>query len=141
MKKKQIVIETQSDDPDYPGGMSPQIAEEAEDIIDADEIVTDRDSILINFTYPLSRKVSFSFHQKRPGGFTRLDFYQCVLAGYHRIYNEEHKAVGDPGHIQGMLNRESSDGPYGIWGHDIGDLVLEGVTDNGDGTFDLSIGS
>ena len=49
--------------------------------------------------------------------------------------------MGDPGHIQGMLNRESSDGPYGIWGHDIGDLVLGGVTDNGDGTFDLSIDS
>jgi hypothetical protein len=141
MKRKQIVIEIPSRDPDYQGGWSPGIETEDDDIIDADEIITTRDSIFIKFDYPLSRAVSFSYHKKRPEGFSRRDFYKCILAGYHRIYSEEHKAVGDPGHIPGMLNRQSSEGPYGIWGHDIGDLVLEGVIDNDDGTFDLLIGS
>jgi len=32
----------------------------------------------------------------------------------------------------GLLNREESDGVFGIWGHDIGDLVIEQLTYNPD---------
>jgi hypothetical protein len=37
---------------------------------------------------------------------------------------EDETSGGNPGHIPGMLNRNTSEGKYGIWGHDIGDLLL-----------------
>jgi len=41
-----------------------------------------------------------------------------------------------------FLNRDESDGIYGIWGHDIGDLVIEGMTyDAEKKEFSMSIGS
>lgn len=40
----------------------------------------------------------------------------------------------------GLLNRHATNGKYGIWGHDIGDLVIEGITYR-NGTLYLSIGS
>ncbi len=40
-----------------------------------------------------------------------------------------------------MLNRKRSNGKYGIWGHDIDDLYLEGATEVKPGEFELAIGS
>jgi len=108
-------------------------------IIDGNEKITDRTSIDIVFDYPLSRSVNLSF--TNPSGFTRNDFYRCIYDGYTFIYSEEEADAGDPGHIPGMLNRAPSEGRYGIWGHDMGDLVIERVEHIGDGFYRLSIGS
>jgi cytidylate kinase len=59
---------------------------------------------------------------------TRFDVLELASADYKRIYREEDADVGEPTkHIPGMLNREESKGRYGIWGHDIDDLVFEEV--------------
>ncbi len=73
------------------------------------------------------------------------EFVKCVRDDYRRIYDEEHADIDSQGtEIQRvcphMLNRATTDGRYGIWGHDIEDLVLEGVHYT-DGIFNLSIGS
>ena len=39
-----------------------------------------------------------------------------------------------------LYNRAESSGPYGIWGHDLGELVLEDFTKIGD-TWQCFIGS
>lgn len=39
-------------------------------------------------------------------------------------------AVGKTKNIPGMYNRQTSNGPYAIWGHAMKDLVIEGVTLN-----------
>lgn len=67
-------------------------------------------NIYIEFDYPLSRSVTFIY--TRAGGWTLGQVIQKVIDGYQTIYNDDDKPGCD----------------YGIWGHNIGDLVLEGLT-------------
>src|ERR1035441_38239 len=78
--------------------------------------VTKSEEISIFFDYPLTNPVVLSFKHK--GGFTRKDFANVVHKGYKKIY----KAESDPGYVKGMMNRSTSSGPYGIWGHYMEDL-------------------
>ena len=95
------------------------------EVIDPDEIVITESDITIVFSYPLSVEVDMKFTSK--GGFSRMELFKCIHKAYKEIYDTEHKMVGDPGHIPGMLNRSKSAGPFGIWGHDISDLYIEGI--------------
>jgi len=110
-----------------------------EDIVGGNRLITSREKIQITFDYPLSHSVPIEF--ANPGGFTCWDFFKAVYDGYSQIYAEEEQAVGNPGHIPGMLNRSVSQGPYGIWGHDMEDLFLEGFRETTPGCFDLGMGS
>jgi len=75
------------------------------------------------YDYPLSRVASFK-HLLMPE-FTGEDILVLARSDYEYIYEKEEQTAGNPGHIPGMLNRQSSDGPYGIWGHDFSDLYFE----------------
>lgn len=110
-----------------------------EELINPDTIVVAQDEITITFDYPLERPAKLTF--TNPGGFSRYEFFRCVYEGYKNIYAQEESVDGDPGMIPGMLNRARSDGPYGIWGHVMSDLFLEGVIDLGCGNYELCIGS
>lgn len=81
-----------------------------------------------SYDYPLSVTASFP-HILTPE-MTGEDILVLARGDYERIYSEEDAAVGNPGHIPGMLNRAPSPGPYGIWGHDFSDLYFEGVDIN-----------
>ena len=107
-------------------------------MIKPNEVITKAKEITIHFNYPLDNAADFTFKSKN--GFTRKKFYECIAKGYKRIYREEEADDGNPGHISGMYNRATSNGRYGIWGHDIGDLVIEGVEKRGK-KFHLYIGS
>jgi hypothetical protein len=96
-----------------------------EGVINPDEIVIPDEETTILFTYPLSRKVEFTYTQK--GGFTRMNLYRCIYEGYKKIYDAEEEAVGDPGTYEMLYNRRTSEGPYGIWGHYMNDLIIEFV--------------
>jgi len=100
-----------------------------------DEIVLRHKHITVNYTYPLSKPVDLEFEADSPDGFTRADLFRKICQGYRQIYNEEHAVVGDPGNIPGMLNRAVSHGPYGVWGHDIGDLALHTVYPDSSGQY------
>ena len=108
-------------------------------LIDGDEIVADSPEITIVFNYPLKHKFEFEF--ENDGSFTRKDFWRAVYEGYFKIYEEEDAVVGSTGNIPGMLNRSVRKGPYGIWGHHIDDLYLEGVREISSNKFELSMGS
>lgn len=107
------------------------------------------DDITINFDYPLSNPVKEDFQSD--DGFTRHDLWQAIHDGYTKIYDEEDEAVGDPGTIGensppnssafNMINRSTSQGPHGIWGHYIDDLYIEGVVENAMKEYDLTMGS
>lgn len=101
--------------------------------------ITDLDKIQIRFDYPLSHQVTLAF--SNPDGFTRMDFFRAVYDGYVTIYAAETAVAGNPGLIPGMLNRNTSKGPYGIWGHCMEDLFLEGFREIDPGVFELTIGS
>jgi len=109
-------------------------------LIDGDEIVADSPEIEIVFDYPLSHRVTLFFsNDGKP--FTRRNFWRAVHEGYTQIYREEDEAVGKTDNIPGMLNRQESEGPYGIWGHHIGDLYIEGVQEVKQNKFELLMGS
>ena len=131
------------DDDEGEDGQCPRVAGfpdvRPEGIVGGNRQLTDLERIQITFDYPLSQPTTREFFKE--GGFTLYDFYQAVYEGYVKIYAEEDGAVGDPGLIPGMLNRATSNGPHGIWGHGIEDLFLEGFRETSPGKFELGMGS
>jgi len=102
------------------------------DLVDPDEKITDREELSITFDYPMSFPLTITF--TNIGGFTRLDLFRVIYEGYKYIYNLEEKEVGE----EGMLNKA---GIFGIWGHHIGGLFIEGVVIDDEGNVDLIMGS
>jgi hypothetical protein len=99
-------------------------------------------SVILKFVidYPLTNPKRVVMH--RAGGWTVNQFIDTVIKSYKKVYHDENKAIGgDPGHIPGMLNRVRSAGPYGIWGHDLGDLILTGAYKGLNGIWRLDINS
>jgi len=111
-----------------------------------DEVVILAPTIRLMFDYPLSVSVTQTCTMPDQRSWTRKDLWGAITDGYKKIYAEEDAAVGPTGAIPGMENRATSNGPYGIWGHSIDQLYIEGVTlqpatDAGPLTFRLSMGS
>ena len=79
------------------------------------------------FTYPLSCCVVVETTEelKRPS-----DFVKAFCEAYQEIYTIEDESIKnvEAAHIPGMYNRNQTDGCFGIWGHDLEDLVLEDVS-------------
>ncbi len=110
-----------------------------------DEIVINDPEIKIEFDYPLKTKFTFNF--KNDKGFTRKQLVNHIVETYKLIYREEEETIQNqkiipPKERGPMLNRNETDGKYGIFGHDIEDLWLEGMTYDKDRLLvTLSIGS
>jgi hypothetical protein len=66
--------------------------------------------------------VEFEFVSSSPDGFTRRQFAAAVHEGYRRIY----ATAGEPSHSGGM---------YGVWGHSIVELFLEGWEEDQPGRY------
>ena len=84
--------------------------------------------------YPLDlERPAAVFVFEAPCGLCMADVVRCTVAMYHIIYAAEEAAVG-PVLGQGggtpcdraRKSRDVKTGPYGIWGHALCDLVLEG---------------
>ncbi len=112
--------------------------DDPEEVFGKDDFITDTEEVIVIFNYPLSGEFRFEFKNAQ-GVITRRDFASFIQSTYRRIYDEE--SPGQVENIVGMLNRQKTDGPYGIWGHHIGDLVIEGVRHTGNNVYSLSIGS
>lgn len=83
--------------------------------------------------YPLTNKVTFEFEN---------NLFRDIYNGYKRIYKEEEKEAGEPGTYGHLYNRRRSNGRYGIWGHNLLDLVIESIIFNPkEKTVDMFIGS
>jgi hypothetical protein len=105
-------------------------------------IVDTSESIFISFEYPLSRGVDLEFRNaKRPW---RLeDLLDCVAEGYVKIYDEEDATRTLPAQApldSILVNRPRTDGKYGIWGHILNDLYIEGIYKE-EGIWHLQMGS
>lgn len=70
--------------------------------------------------YPVSRPAVFRYELNAPARYGTLLY--LYTDAYQRMYSLE----SDPGCVPRMLNRAESDGPFGIWGHYIDDLVYNG---------------
>jgi hypothetical protein len=106
-------------------------------LVDADEIVIADDVIRVLYRYPLGtagpsleeeRHGGWIFEEVAPDGqaFTRADLARVICIRYKLMYTEE-DGQDAPQYAPGLLNRGYTNGKYGIWGHDIGDLLLHTV--------------
>lgn len=119
---------------DWPDGIIPWISienseKEVSQLINPTEIVVKQNKINLIIDYPLNKPTTISL--SNPKGFTRKDLALEISKQYHKIYTEE-EATAKTKTIPveqrtGLINRNETDGKYGIWGHDIGDLVLSGI--------------
>ncbi len=69
------------------------------------QILTKSKSITIRLDYPLDGDYDFVYSSKN--GFTLSKVISLIRKSYKKIYDNP--------------------GKYGVWGHDIGDLIIEGV--------------
>ncbi len=91
------------------------------------DVVTSNKIYYINASieYPLSVVATIQFKCNTEITYGML-LYLYTIA-YNLIYQIEDIDVGTTtGNISGMLNRRTSAGRYGIWGHHIDDLVYNG---------------
>ena len=100
------------------------------------------------YSYPLSCVVVVEITKDLK---TTSEFIEAFCDGYNEIYTLEEESTKkkampiyeeDPS--RPLVNRNATDGCFGIWGHDIGDLVLEDITFYKDGDIlqiDFFIGS
>ena len=119
---------------DWEDGIIPWISlenpnSEISNLVGADDIIIKENKINILFDYPLNKPVSFEFNNEK--GFTRKDLILIINKKYHEIYDEEEKSAKTktiPAEKRtGLINRNETDGKFGIWGHDLSDLDLSGI--------------
>ena len=88
-----------------------------------EEIILKKGEYTLVIDYPLSTPFEKEFKVSKKG-MTRQEFVDMACESYQLIYAIEEASEGKTGNIPGMLNRTSSSGKYGIWGHHIGDLTI-----------------
>ena len=96
--------------------------------------------ISVHYDYPFHSPATFKHTSHDNRGFTRAQLARTIVEQYRKMYEDEHAAVSDPGHIPDMFNRQTSSGPYGIWGHDLSDLVLHTIRKKGN-IYELGVDS
>jgi hypothetical protein len=99
-------------------------------LIDADIVVIDYSEITLVIDYPLNNPAEFVIKSPQKG-FTKKQLALEISKKYHEIYDaEEGSAKTKTIPIEkreGLINRNETDGKYGIWGHDISDLDLSSI--------------
>ncbi|HMK18751.1 MAG TPA: hypothetical protein VK492_11140 [Chitinophagaceae bacterium] len=105
---------------------SPQI--DIKNLIGKDELVISETKLTIIIDYPLISNYKFEIFSK--DGFTRAHLINEISKRYYQLYDEEEKTATIktvPLKERKIYNRNQTNGKYGIWGHDIGDLVLDEI--------------
>jgi hypothetical protein len=109
---------------------------ELDGLQDGGDLVAPFDRIEIVVTYPLEKPFRFQFERK--GGFTLTQLVEAVCTMYRSVYDaEENDATTAPGLIDAPDNKP----PFGIFGHGIEDLILEGIRHEGGGKYRIEVGS
>jgi hypothetical protein len=120
---------------DFQDGIVPWISienpeKEIEKLIDSEKIVVENTEITLNIDYPLNNPASFILKSSQ-NSFTKKQLVLEISKKYHEIYNEEENSAKQKtipvDKREGLINRNETDGKYGIWGHDIGDLDLSSI--------------
>lgn len=101
-------------------------------LINRNQIVIPHQSAILLIDYPLNKPVEIPIKSTSANGFTKEDLAIIVSREYKRIYQEEEATANikttPMEQRKGLINRNQTDGKYGIWGHDIEDLDLSGIS-------------
>ena len=104
-------------------------------LVEPDEKVLEDKEIKICFSYPFSQRFIFTFTSPDGEGFTRGQLAEMIINQYYQMYREEEETIQEEPILSiedriaksGLINRNRTDGKYGIWGHDMGDLSLDSM--------------
>jgi len=137
---------------DFKEGFIPWIELEHPDkdltrLIDKNEIVINENKVTLIMDYPLNKECKNKLTSSN--GFTRDQLEKEIRNKYHQIYDEEESTANvktiPVNKRTTMYNRNQTDGKYGVWGHDLADLVLDHIlvykSLNGDIILSLDIDS
>lgn len=130
---RSITFEVKADQKDFEDGIQPWVnmANPSDDLlhlIAKDEVVIAQPELSVIIDYPLNNEYKFDLQSEN--GFSREKLALEISKAYHRIYEEEERSATIktlPMEQRKIHNRNETNGKYGIWGHDIGDLVLSGI--------------
>lgn len=113
----------------------------------ADEVVVPASKLRIILDYPLTNPSSLIVIPAADDkGFTRKQLVVMISEKYHAVYDEEERTATikttPREKRKGLINRNRTNGIHGIWGHDLGDLVLHTIVVKkaADGTTELALG-
>jgi hypothetical protein len=130
----------------FPGGIRVHDPDAAITKLDQpDEIVIPFEHAVLVIDYPLSTPASIAITAPIPLGFTRASLVKEICDEYAHVYDAEEGTANTktiPIEERGALrNRNRTDGAYGIWGHDLQDLILTAVrwTRESDGTVRIEL--
>ena len=99
-----------------------------------EEVISSTQATLI-IDYPVTHEKRVLLRAANSKGFTRVELVRKIANAYQNMYVEEANTSTLPiESIQArsngecmLLNRATTDGKYGIWGHDLHDLMLHTV--------------
>lgn len=95
-----------------------------------DKIVISQPRIKVIIDYPLTKAYEFTLTSNK--GFSRSQLLREISKHYHLLYKEEENSATiktiEPDKRTKLYNRNETNGKYGIWGHDIEDLVLSKIS-------------
>jgi hypothetical protein len=127
----------QVDDPeDKADGPSPYVhladpKKDLERMRKPQEVVYKGTELTVILEYPFSKEFEFPIRASSPDGFRRAELAEKIAALYKQVYEEEARTskvpVIPPDQRKGLINRNQTAGKYGIWGHDLEDLVLHEI--------------
>lgn len=133
----EILFEVRTMDKELaPDGVIPWISIENPDkeiinLIGKDEIVLKERLVDVTIDYPLENVTTIELKPDKKSGFTRAELILKISAEYKRIYKEEEATAKEKTipieKREGLINRNTTNGKYGIWGHDLGDLDLSEI--------------
>lgn len=100
-----------------------------EQLVDRNKIVIAESKVTIIINYPLTNEYRFTIESE--SGFDREQLLKKISENYFKLYEEEEisatiKTIPIEKRTT-MYNRNQTNGKYGIWGHDITDLVLSEI--------------
>ena len=123
-------------------------ADEAKTVDDGAAVVVRARTATLVIEYPVDKPVAVRIHADTKTGFTRAGLIKIIGDVYKWMYSEEDRTtrtkVVPVGERKGLVNRNQTNGRFGIWGHDLSDLFLEGIhvrRDKKDVVITLDIGS
>jgi hypothetical protein len=113
----------------FPGGLRPHDPERTLSVLDRpDDIVIPFPQAVLVIDFPLTTPATVPIEAPLPLGFTRSALIKAICDEYSHIYDAEEGTAATktiPRAERGpMRGRNRTDGAYGIWGHDLQDLVI-----------------
>lgn len=119
---------------DFENGLIPWASlenpeQDISELKDPDEILINQKVVTVIIDYPIRNEHQFELNSSK--GFSRELLLKEISKAYHKMYEEEEasatiKTIPLEKRTT-MYNRNETNGKYGIWGHDIADLVLSEI--------------